>query len=214
MRIILFVSVAILAFLLGGWLNDAFRVQHETEQPLVKKGYVLPQPRSLPALELVNENGQVFTEADFKGDWSFIYFGYTYCPDICPMSMAELARMKAALGDDALTIPDQYYLVSVDPRRDAPERLKEYVAYFDPQFKGLTGERPALDTFTRAAGVVYQVPEAPANEDYLVGHSSTITLINPDGAIHAFFTTPLVADDIARDFRAIVANWKRARAQG
>jgi protein SCO1/2 len=206
-RIALFILVGLLAFGIGGWLSGTFSGPAAEQPAQIQRGYVLDAPRPLPAFELVDQDGQVFTQDSFKGDWSFIYFGYTYCPDICPMSMAELARMRDELGSFSDGLADQYYLVSVDPRRDSPERLKEYVAYFNPEFKGLTGDKPALDTFTRAAGVVYQVPDAPADADYLVGHSSTITLVNPDGAIHAFFTTPLEAGPIARDFKAIVANW-------
>lgn len=202
-----FILVGLLAFALGGWLSGLFRTGGAGPAEATT-GYVLDAPRPLPEFELLDQHGEPFSHEDFRGGWSFIYFGYTYCPDICPMSMAVLAGVRQALGEAGKAIDDRYYLVSVDPRRDTPERLGEYTAYFDPDFRGLTGDKLALDTFTRAAGVVYQVPDAPADEDYLVGHSSTITLINPDGAIQAFFTPPLEAEPIARDFEAIVANWK------
>ena len=206
-RTLPFILVGLLAFGFGAWLSGIFDPASGTPAEATT-GYVLDAPRLLPEFQLIDQHGEPFSQDGFKGGWSFIYFGYTYCPDICPMSMAVLAGVRQALGPAGANIDDRYYLVSVDPRRDTPERLGEYTAYFDPDFRGLTGDKTALDTFTRAAGVVYQVPDAPADEDYLVGHSSTITLINPDGAIQAFFTPPLEAEPIARDFEAIVANWK------
>jgi protein SCO1/2 len=180
-------------------------------------GYVLDQPRALPDFTLVDQDGQPFGPQDFRGHWSLVYFGYTYCPDICPMSLAEMARVKQVLAEqggapEGEMADARYYLVSVDPRRDSPERLREYVAYFDPAFRGLTGDKAALDAFTRAAGVVYQVPDNPDDDEYLVGHSSTITLLNPDGRIHAIFTTPLEAGAIAGRCAEIGAAWSGSAA--
>jgi len=170
------------------------------------QGYVLDQPRVLPAFELVDEQGDRFTEEDFKGHWSLLYFGFTYCPDICPGSLVVMAQVKQALaGEDGMD--DRYYLVSVDPDRDTPERIREYVTYFDPEFLGLTGEFQQLDVITQAAGAVYRVPEMTETEDYLVAHSSTLTLIDPQGRIHAIFTSPFNPEAIASDLQRIQAAW-------
>lgn len=199
-RIGLLALIAVAAFALGGWLSLLRTGQDGT--PADMHSYVLDPPRPLPEFTMTDQDGEPFSARDFEGDWSFLYFGYSYCPDVCPMALAEMARVKRRLEGEGID-PGRYYLVSVDPRRDTPERLAEYVAYFDPDFRGLTGDTPAIDVVTRAAGVVYQVPEAPEDDDYLVGHSSTITLVDPDGRIHAIFTTPLVAEDIAREFGSI-----------
>lgn len=161
-------------------------------------GFVLGEPRALPAFTLIDGDGNPFRTEDFRNAWSFVYFGFTYCPDICPMSMAVLANVKRRLEER--NIDDHYYLVSVDPRRDTPDRMQEYVRYFDPDFRGLTGPADELGRFATAAGIVYEVPEQPQDENYSVGHSSTVTLINPDGNIQAFLTEPFDAEQIAADF--------------
>jgi protein SCO1/2 len=193
--------VALAAFGLGIWASlqkgDDFGYGPEPTG-----GYVLDQPRPLPAFELVDERGEAFTQADFQGHWSLLYFGFTYCPDICPSALGVMAEVKRQL-DGVEGLDDRYYLVSVDPERDTPERLAEYVTYFDPAFRGVTGEFDQLDIITRAAGAVYKVPEAPEGDDYLVAHSSTLTLIDPRGRIHAIFTSPFDPGAIARDFERL-----------
>lgn len=172
-------------------------------------GFVLSEPRTLPAFTLIDDGGEAFGADDFRNTWSFIYFGFTYCPDICPMSMAVLASVKQRL--EARDVDDHYYLVSVDPRRDTPERMQEYVRYFDPDFRGLTGPVEELDRFASAAGIAYEVPEQPQDENYLVGHSSIVTLINPDGNIQAFFTAPFDAEQVVADFDRILEHHKAQR---
>src|SRR5688572_258963 len=102
-------------------------------------GYVLATPRELPAVELVDERDAPFRAGAFAGHWSFLYFGYTYCPDVCPLTLVELAELKKLLAANGVAESTRYYLVSVDPERDTPERLREYVAYFDSELRGLTG---------------------------------------------------------------------------
>ncbi len=201
MKYIALLLVGLLAFAAGAWLSmGPERVDYPAQ---TRTGYVLDEPRTLAPFQMTDGNGEPFTPADFEGDWSFLFFGYTYCPDVCPMSLSELARVKQALAEEGGVNPDRYYLVSVDPQRDTPERMAEYVRYFDPEFRGLTGPAAEIDQFTRSVGVVYEVPENPDSEDYLVGHSSSITLINPEGRIHAIFTAPHVAEQIVDDFEDI-----------
>lgn len=200
-RIAIISFVAVVAFGLGIW----FSIQQGDiagPGPEPTGGYVLDQPRPLPAFELVDERGESFTHLDFQGHWSLLYFGFTFCPDICPSALGVMAQVKREL-DSVEGLDDRYYLVSVDPDRDTPERLAEYVTYFDPAFRGVTGAFDQLDLVTRAAGAVYKVPEAPQSDDYLVAHSSTLTLIDPQGRIHAIFTSPFDPAAIARDFQRL-----------
>lgn len=171
-------------------------------------GLVLREPRKLPPFELVDMNGDIFRESGFIGDWSFLYFGFTYCPDICPTSLVEMEKLKQRIGESHPDLTPQFYLVSVDPVRDTPERLREYVGFFDPDFRGLTGELSEIDKFADAAAVVYQLPsDAQAGGDYEVGHSSTIVVIDPAGDVRAILTPPLRAKNLARDFSAIERWW-------
>ena len=179
--------------------------------PLEISGYVLQPPKAIPAFTLLDSTGAAFTNGGFEGDWSFLYFGYTYCPDVCPTSLIELAKVKQALEQTHPNVIAHHYLVSVDPARDTPERLREYVAYFDPSFRGLTGERAEIDKLAGAAAVIYVIPESAPGEPYLVGHSSTVTLIAPNGNVYAIFTSPLVADGIAADFAKIETHYNASR---
>lgn len=197
--------VALLAF--GAGIFFALTVpERSASTTAASPGYVLDEPRPLPAFNLLDEQGARFTQADFEGQWSLLYFGFTYCPDICPSSMVVMAQVKEAL-EDKRGIEDHYFLVSVDPDRDTPERIAEYVTYFDPGFRGLTGEFAQLDIITRAAGAVYKVPEAAEEDDYLVAHSSTLTLVDPQGQIHAIFTSPFDPQLIASDVQRLRAAW-------
>ena len=196
---VLILLVAVAAFALGIFLALG-PGKPEPAEPT--GGYVLDEPRALPPFTLVDDAGASFTQDDFRGHWSMLYFGFTYCPDICPSSLSVMAQVKSAL-DERDEVDDRYYLVSVDPDRDTPERLKEYVQYFDPEFRGLTGDFDQLDQVTRAAGAVYKVPDAPEDEDYLVAHSSTLTVIDPDGRLKAIFTSPFDPTEIAKVMRRI-----------
>jgi protein SCO1/2 len=175
-------------------------------EPLPKiGGYVLSEPRTLPPVALVDEHGRAFGPADFSGRWSFLYFGYTYCPDVCPLTLVELAKVKKILAEQLPETLTDYYLVSVDPGRDTPERLREYVTYFDPSFHGLTGSIDDLKSLTQQTGSVFFVPEGQSEDGYLVSHSSNIALLDPEGRLCAVFTSPHDPARLAADFGLVVA---------
>jgi protein SCO1/2 len=173
-------------------------------------GYVLAKPRPLPAVALVDERGARFTPEDFRGHWSLLYFGYTYCPDVCPLTLVELAGLKRRLEEQLFAARVEYYLVSVDPRRDTPERLREYVAFFDPAFHGLTGRPEALAELAAATETVFAVPEGDDGDNYLVSHSSNVVLLDPDGRVHAVFAPPHDSAALAEDFMAVAARRRAA----
>jgi protein SCO1 len=172
-------------------------------QPLsLEGGTWLPEPRSLPAFELIDMQGESFTRASLEGRWSFLFFGYTYCPDICPLTMAllgsaitEIRRLEPDAADPRVVF------VSVDPDRDTPEALEQYVGYFNPEFMGVTGPMEALTPFTRALGILHRKAEDPRDPDnYLVDHSGSILLINPRGELQAVLSAPHQVQTIASDF--------------
>ena len=201
-------AVAALALGLGTWLVlDAFK-----SPPLEIGGYVLATPRDLPAVELVDERGEAFLPHDFVGHWSFLYFGYTYCPDVCPLTLVELTKVKHELAADGFAEPSAYYFVSVDPRRDTPARLREYVAYFDQELRGLTGSAAALAALARATDTVFDASDDSRGEDsagdnYLVSHSSNVVLLDPNGRVHAVFAAPHDPSRMAGDFTKVVARY-------
>ena len=201
------VAVAAMALGLAAWL---FLAAREPALPKIR-GYVLATPRELPAVDLVDEHGAPFTRAAFAGHWSFVYFGYTYCPDVCPLTLVELAKLKQTLAAGDLAHRTEYYLVSVDPKRDTPARLREYVAYFDPDLRGLSGSVKDLATLAKATETVFEVPDAPADDNYLVGHSSNVVLLDPEGRVHAIFTPPHDPSVLAADFTEVLKRYNGLR---
>ena len=177
----------------------------QTEPPPKIGGYVLPEPRALPPVALVDEQGRAFGPAGFAGHWSFLYFGYTHCPDVCPLTLVELANLKKILAEQLPDTSTDYYLVSVDPGRDTPERLREYVTYFDASFHGLTGSIDDLKSLTQQTGSVFLVPEDQSDDAYVVSHSSNIALVDPQGRLSAVFTPPHEPAQLAADFGLVVA---------
>ena len=192
--------------LIGAALGFGTWGYFDTSQPPVPSigGYVLSQPRALPAIELIDEHERRFATADFAGHWSFLYFGYTYCPDICPLTLVELARLKQLISSEQAGQRAEHYIVSVDPARDTPARLREYVAYFDADFHGLSGEPETLRALTQATETVFDVPEGQDADNYLVSHSSNLVVLNPRGEVQAVLTPPHEPTRLAADFAAVV----------
>lgn len=150
---------------------------------------------------LTDQNGRPFTEADLEGSLTLIFFGYTYCPDICPLTLQSVATALDDLGADAGRVMPVF--VTVDPERDTPERLKEYVAWFDPRIVGLTGTREQVEGIKAAYRVYGQKVEDPERgpDDYLVDHSAVIYLMGPDGAFIRHFSHTTPPDEIAAGLR-------------
>lgn len=194
---ILTVTVCIAAVAIGFLLNT--KSQSNAARPEIS-GFAFPEPVALAGVELIDEDEETLTEASFSGDWTFIYIGYTFCPDACPISLNILSQMVANLDEQNANDNVKALLVSVDPERDSPERLKEYVKYFDKNFIGATGTESNLASFARQVSAVYSLPEDRTSKDYLVDHSSSIILINPNAEVHAIFTPPQKADMLAADY--------------
>ena len=175
-------------------------------------GFVYPEPRVISPFKLATQDGKPFDLESLKGKWTFVYFGYTYCPDVCPTTLAELARAKKLLDNAGASA--QYVFVSVDPQRDTPRRLAQYVAFFDPGFVGASGSDEALTALTRQVGVAYSFPDGIKGATYAVDHTSIVALFDPDARLHAVFTPPQEADRIAEGFRKILEKRTRVARAG
>lgn len=163
---------------------------------------LLPQARTLPAAGLRSSAGQAFTPAFFQGKWTLVLFGYTFCPDICPTALSELRRIRAALPED-IRARLQVTMVSVDPDRDSPERLRQYLNYFDPSFTGMTGELAQVQKASAAMGLPF-VPGDTRREHYTVDHSGNLGLIDPQGRQVGFVRGPLREQALQRLLPALL----------
>ena len=160
-----------------------------------------------PEISLNDHNGAAFRLSDQRGKVVLLNFGYTNCPDVCPIALAELARVKQALGPQASRV--QVVFVTVDPVRDKPARLKEFLGAFDPTFIGLTGPYQALSKVWDDYKVRVDPggPDAPTpapdqrdTQVYdFVGHSGITYLIDPRGAVRAMYPSQWPADQIVTD---------------
>lgn len=199
----LFLLLAALFVVVAGALLGWFFWQEESARLEIAGIYLIP-PKPVADFTLTDGSGKPFTRTQLIGYWTFIYFGYTYCPDACPLAMGALKQVAGRLEEQHFDEATQYLMVSVDPQRDTPERLAEYVHYFNPEFRGVTGDPAELDKLARPLGVYYSVPDDPEDpENYPVEHSSAVILINPDAELQALFTPPLDSTRIAEDFIAI-----------
>jgi len=171
---------------------------------------VLQRPLALPDFELVTTTDRAFTRNDFTARYSLLFFGFTNCPDICPLTMAALAGAYADLETDATAALPDVVFVSVDPNRDTANRIATYLDAFDPRFIGMTGDRARLDPLLRALGVTVMTQAAANGSDYSVTHNGTIYVIGPDASLIATLDDNLTAAEIATDFRRIRALQQRA----
>ena len=129
--------------------------------------------------------------------------GYTHCPDVCPLTLAMLAQVEKSLADLPEAQRPQVVLMSVDPKRDTPERLAAYVKHFSPTFVGTTGTPEAVESFTRKLGVPVAI-HMLEDGAYTVDHSAALFLIDPDAKLRAVFSTPHTSTNIVADYRRIV----------
>ena len=206
---LLFIEVGILVFALGLWLGIASfgDSSKHAGPPTLRAGTLLPQPRYLADFDLVDQDGRPFSLANLEGHWTFVSIGYTSCPDICPTTMATYSAVSAGIAKLQPETKPQFLFISVDPERDQPERLAQYVRYFNPAFLGATGEDVQLRALTAQFGVLYVRVEGEATAmGYLMDHSASILLVDPEGRFTAIFGTPHDTALIASDFLAIAAN--------
>ena len=170
-------------------------------------GVLRPEFRQLAPFQLQTHSNGPLTEASLLGKWSFVFFGYMSCPDVCPNTLHELNRfrslLKVEIGKDPKDL--QVIFVSVDPDRDSTENLAAYANYFNQNFSAATATKDAIDSFTRqfGAGYVFEAETAPGQ--YLVAHTSAIFLVDPLGRLVATFSQPHYASTLLSQYRKITA---------
>jgi len=145
----------------------------------------------VPAADFMSVNGAVATPALFKNHWTLFYIGYTFCPDVCPTELTALAGLLPKLQKSLPDVHWQIVFLSVDPERDTPKRIADYVHYFDPKFLGITGTRAMIDKVTQPLKAGYRVsPHAPGDTIYEIDHDTAYRLISPEGKMVAILPSP------------------------
>lgn len=163
-------------------------------RPVLRAGTALPEPRFLPDFALSDQAGRPFAPASLKGRWSLVFTGFTHCPDVCPTTLALMASLRRRLARDDI----QFVFVSVDPERDTPAVIANYLGHFDAKLVGATGSRGEMERFTAGLGLA-QVRNPGVGGEYSVDHSTALVLIDPDGKLAGYFQAPHRAQAISED---------------
>ena len=202
---IMITAVALAVMFSGMWLVTAYRENDSRAMLLPDRVMTLfPDPKPLAAFALTDHQNRVFDLSRLKGKWSFLFFGFTYCPDICPTSLAVLAHARENIAKNTLGAKDvQFVFVSVDPNRDTVGKLKQYVTHFDTTFLGVTGDDTQIGNLAGQLGAAYQVSIIPGSENYPVNHTAAVFLVDPQARYHAVFTSPLDANAISLRFKLV-----------
>lgn len=204
--------VAFIALIVGVYVATIIAPPSMQTQPAFLQMY--PQPRELTNFTLTDHNHQSIDKSIFEGKWSILFVGYTYCPDICPTT---LAAVSSAYGDLLNATPQdpQVVFLSVDPKRDTIERLNEYMNFFNPAFIGMTGEHKELFPLVRSMGMMYAMTESTDNPDYLIDHSASIVVINPQAQVIGRFKPQHIPGELAiSDTAQLIADLPLLMRQG
>lgn len=193
-------AFAVFDLLLAGWLVWLFAVRERVDAAgrLDELGVArYPRPAAVAPFALTDQDGGEFGPDELRGRWSMVFFGFVDCPDICPLALSTLGRMRARLAADG-AVPPRIVFVSVNPSRDTPARVKDYVGRFDPAFIGLTGEPAEVTALARGFFVASRV-----GDDGMVDHSGHISVVSPAGELAAVVRPPFRERALAEAFRIL-----------
>lgn len=200
-RLTLFSIVLLLAAGAGALLAKQ-QLQPSPAAALVTGTQLVP-PRELPRFSLISHDGRPFEREALSGHWTLMFFGFTHCPGICPMTLTTLADVRKRLHDLPPGDQPQIVLVSVDPERDTAEALAQYVVKFDPSIIGVTGPVEAIDTFAADLGITHR-KIVTSGENYMIDHAAVVLLLDPQAREAAVFSPPHNAEQLSADYRRML----------
>ena len=212
-----FIGIVLVMFVIS-----VLRVPQLSVEEMRSKGvFLLPTPRDIAAFKLTDHMGKTFDRSSINGRWSFVFFGFVSCPDVCPTSMSVLGTVDRQLQASNPELAEQFQgiLVSVDPERDSTENLAKYATAFSPRFLGVTGPREDLVGLTTQVNVAFAkvpldepAPPGSASADiaadaYTVDHTGNIVIINPRGHYHGFIKLPHDSETIRLTFQTLASQF-------
>lgn len=200
------ILLAIMLTFLGLFLHKLLTPRILNNYELSANGAVVfDKPRIIPEFQLLDHYGQPFQLENLQGKWTLVYFGFTYCPDICPTTLATLSQWYKKLDDD-IRDKTQVVMLTVDPARDTPAKLQQYMAHFNSDFVGVTGEFLDIKRLSDQLNVAFNRVVLD-NGDYTVDHSGHIVLINPYGHYHGIFKPPFELARLKLTYQSIVTTF-------
>lgn len=201
---------AIVAFVVGLVAARWLLAPHAVPAPVTDNATIFQPPRVIAQLDLLDADGRPFTAASLRDRWTVVFFGFTHCPDVCPTTLTVMSQMKKQLADLPATQQPHVMLFTVDPERDTPERLREYVHFFDPSFGAATGTAEGVQQAAAAFAVPFAKVTLPQG-GYTMDHGAGVFIVGPDGGVQAYSSPPLRAESLARDFRRVLQYYNEAR---
>ena len=175
------------------------------KKPSLITGKILVRPMEIDNFELIDQNNEVFNKKSLEGGWTVLFFGYTNCPDVCPTTIYKLAEIKNGIKEDLPSANFNTVLVTLDPDRDSPERLDEYIGYFDETMLGVTGTFENIQSFTSSLSVFYQ--RINKEEGYDFNHTASIFVFDKDGSLFATMSPANTIEELESDFFTILNNF-------
>ncbi|KAF1709958.1 hypothetical protein CSC70_09760 [Pseudoxanthomonas kalamensis DSM 18571] len=178
-----------------------------TQWPPMQTVTLLPQPREVPAFSLEQSDGTRLTSGELNGHWTLVFIGFTFCPDVCPTTLTELAPAQKQWQSLPDSIRPRVLFVSIDPERDTPARIGEYAHGFHPDTLAATADIPTLENFAKSLSLVFVKVPGPDFEqhpdNYTMDHSAAIVLLDPQGRMAGLIRQPLQTQAIADDLTAL-----------
>jgi len=194
---------------LGVFNYNSHRKNMPVEEQLQQATYLYDQQVAIPKFNFIDQHGQAFTHAHIQDQWTLWFFGFTHCPDICPMTLATLTHSLNLIEEQQSIDDIKIVFISVDPGRDNPEQINRYVTGFHNNIIGASGYDEQLALFLKNMGIIATINKDEKNlDDYQVDHSSALYLIAPNTAISAVFNTPHDAKKISQDIITIREHFK------
>lgn len=170
------------------------------KKPYTFNGTVIEPPLPMEDFLLKTANNESFRLSDQDGKITLLFFGYTNCPDVCPTTLAEFKQVYEKLGDDAQNV--QFVMITADPERDTPDRISEFVSFFNPVFVGLSGERSELEKVYKEFSVFVEKQETDSAAGYLVSHTASVFVLDQNSDLRLTFpygtSASEMTDDIAQ----------------
>lgn len=210
------VIISIIALIAGVWVAY-HNLRHDGSAPLTNiNATVLLSPRPIPPFSLIDDNQQPFTEKNFQGKWTLVFFGFTQCPELCPTTLSKLNQIYQQLIEKNKNL--QIVFITVDPDNDKPTVLKKYVSKFNSAFIGVTGQETKLTDFRKQLGIIaerapiiYHPREPQMSPEIIenIEHSGAVLMINPEGSYYAVFSMPHDVANMVNDIGKIQDYYQR-----
>lgn len=195
-RLIIYIVVGVAVGLALGWLLLQWIL------PPSYNGQVIDSQTPVTNFTLTGPEGEPVSLIDFRDKVVMLYYGYTFCPDVCPATMVELKTAVQSLGSKADDV--QVLMISLDPERDTPEALEKYVTHFDPSFIGLTGTEDEIVAASAPLGIFYEREEGSAATGYLINHTATVMVLDKRGHLRLLYPFDTPGEDMAADLQSLV----------